>query len=290
MNNLKFYLFHIFLFLSFSINSFSEKINITFSFNVPNGYIYYDEKIEPILFKNSTASLKVEKGNYTFVFSDINNNLIKKNIPIFKSKEYKIRFLEKDIKKIKGKILSEDFKPISNCKIEITNRKKTQIITSDSFGNFEMVPLNGINLIKISKPDYYSKIAIRNFKSSNSSNVFILSKQNYSILGTIINDVFPIKNMPIYLFSQNGSLLKKTQTDIDGNFSITNIASKNCYIFIPETKKFKSYKSKFFNIDIYEKKICVNLENNWFIKLYNKFIPLTPKSIDTIILQKNRDK
>ncbi|WP_163469894.1 hypothetical protein [Fusobacterium sp. IOR10] len=262
MNIFKFYLFYAFLFLSFSINSFSEKINITFNFNVPNGYIYYDEKIEPILFKNNTASLKIEKGNYTFVFSDINNNLIKKNIPIFKSKEYKIRFLEKDIKKIKGKILSEDFKPISNCKIEITNRKKTQIITSDSFGNFQMVPLKGINLIKISKPDYCSKIAIRNFKSSSSSNVFILSKQNYSILGTIINDVFPIKNIPIYLFSQNGSLLKKTQTDIDGNFSITNIASKNCYIFIPETKKFKSYKSKFFNMDIYKKKICVNLENN----------------------------
>ena len=208
MNIFKFYLFYIFVFLSFSVNSFSEKVDVTFSFNISNGYISYSKEIKPTLFKNNTASLKIEKGNYEFMFSDINGNLIKKNISIFKSKEYKIKFLEKDIKKIKGKILNENFKAISNCKIEITNRKNTQIITSDSFGNFEMVPLNGITVIKISKPDYYSKIAIRNFKSSSAPNIFMLNEKKYSISGTVINDVFPIKSIPIYIFSKSGSLLK----------------------------------------------------------------------------------
>lgn len=234
------------LFISSYINSFSKAINITFHFNVPAGSISYSNNFKTISFNNYKASIKLEEGNYNFVFSNPNNNSIYKKLSIFNSKDYIINFPTK--KNINGKILDKNFKPIFNSKIEIKNKNKKLITTSNKFGDFEIPLTKGTTLIKISKPGYHSKIIIRNFKYSNHSDKIILDKYYYSIFGTTINDVYPVENSFVYLFSENGSLLKKNKTNINGNFSITNISSKNCYIFIPETKKFKSYKSKPFKI------------------------------------------
>ena len=138
--------------------------------------------------------------------------------------------------------------------------KKRLITTSDKYGNFLFPYHKGINIIKIDKPGYSPKIIIRNFSNSSSSNPYILYKSYYSFSGTVINDIYPIDNLPVYLFSKKGILLKKTNTNVNGEFSMFNIPTNSFYIFIPETKKFKNYKSNFIKINTSTNNFCIKLK------------------------------
>lgn len=235
--------------------SFSKPVTILFNFDTPTGKIYYSNKSKPIYFKNFKAFLTLEKGFYKFTFSNKNQNKITKNIPLFEAKEYFINFsnsstkketsnlkIKKSESKFYGKIFDSNFKPISNSKIEIFNNNKKTFLTSNSFGEFESPLTKGLTFINISKAGYYSKNVIRNL-SNNNNNFFILSKYSISFSGTIVDDVYPLENFPFYLFSENGILVDKGITDENGNFLISKIPINSFYFFIPETKKYKSYKS-----------------------------------------------
>lgn len=236
--------------------AFSNPVTVLFNFDTPTGKIYHSKSSKPIYFKDFKAFLTLEEGFYRFTFSNKNQNKVTKNISLFKAKEYFINFSNSDKKKaissleIKkseskfyGKILDSNFKPISNSKIEIFNNNKKTFLISNNFGEFESPLMKGLTFINVSKSGYYSKNFIRNFSNAN-NNFFILSKYSISFSGTIVDDIYPIESFPFYLFSENGILLDKGKTDENGNFLISKIPVNAFYFFIPETKKYKSYKSK----------------------------------------------
>ncbi|MDP0507003.1 MAG: carboxypeptidase-like regulatory domain-containing protein [Fusobacterium sp. JB019] len=259
MNSFNSVYFRIFLFLFLTVNSFCDKFKIDFEFDIATGYIYYEEN-NPFFFNDSKASLNLEKGNYTFLFSDKYQNSLKKKIFISKNKKIFISFLNN--KKIKGKILDENFNPIKLCNIKIKNKltKQKSSTTSDDFGKFNIPYTDGINIITINKIGYSSKIIMQDFSNHDSNNIYILNKNFYLFSGIVTNDIYPINNLPIYLFSKKGKLLNKTTTNINGEFFLNNINSNTFYIFIPETKLYKTYKSSFFNIDKSIEEFRINIK------------------------------
>lgn len=153
--------------------------------------------------------------------------------------------IKKSLGYVKGKVLKENGHPISRAEITFSINKENKIIYSDKNGNFDIPFKEGIISMKISKEGYNSKGFIESFSRKNiiSLKTFTLSKKIYFISGTISNNILPIRGQEIYLFSNNGTLLKKSITNENGNFKFLNIKNKNVYIYIPESDKYHEYKS-----------------------------------------------
>lgn len=184
--------------------------------------------------------------NKTFDFSEPNKSYV---IPVS---------MEKAPGKIKGKVLGDNGYSIPNAKILVSNNKKDKVIYSDKNGNFTILLTEGITSMKISKEGYNSRGFIGKFsrKDTTSLHLFNLNKKTYYISGTVINDILPLKNQELYLFSQNGALLDKAVTNENGNFKFLNITKEKIYIYIPETDTHEEYKSP---ITVLEKSISNNI-------------------------------
>lgn len=177
---------------------------------------------------------------------------------------YTLPFIfKKSIGNIEGKILNDLGYPIPNAKIIVSNNKKDKIIYSDKNGDFSIDLKEGITTLQISRDGYYSKAFIDNFtrKDTTIFHRFVLNKKTYFISGAVVNDVLPVKNQEIYLFSKNGILLDKQITNENGNFKFLNITNEDLFVYIPENEIYEEYKSSYFKID-------KSLENN--IILLNK--------------------
>lgn len=165
---------------------------------------------------------------------------------------------EKTAGKIKGKVLNDRNMPIQKAKIFISNNKKEKIIYTDIDGNFSTKLEEGITSMKITREGYVPSAFAAKFtrKDATSLHKFTLVKKLYFISGSVINDVLPIKNQEVYLFSENGALLDKAVTNENGNFKFLNIKNERMYIFIPESELYEEYKS---DLIIIEESISNNI-------------------------------
>lgn len=152
---------------------------------------------------------------------------------------------EKTMGKIKGKVLNDKNVPIQKAKIFISNNKREKIIYTDINGNFSTKLDEGITSMKITREGYVPRAFIARFTREDTTTLqkFNLIKNTYFISGSVINDVLPIKNQEIYLFSENGALLDKAITNENGNFKFLNVNMERVYIYIPESEAYEEYKS-----------------------------------------------
>ena len=159
--------------------------------------------------------------------------------------------MEKSPGKIKGKVLGDNGLPIPDAKILVSNNKVDQIFQSDKSGNFTIFLTEGITSMKISKEGYNSKGFISSFSRNDtvSLHVFTLDKKTYFISGTAADEILPLRDQEVYLFSQNGALLDKAVTNENGNFKFLNISRDNIYIYIPETETHEEYKSDILKLE-----------------------------------------
>lgn len=197
-------------------------------------------------------SLNLPPENYFLMSSQFGYEILSENNSFNFSKpdmSYKIPIsIKKSTGKIKGKVLSDNGHPVPEAEILVSNGKESKMIFSDKNGNFTIFLKEGLTSMKISKDGYDSRGFIRNFsrKDTVSLKTFTLNKKTYFISGTVTNDILPIREFEIYLFSQNGSLLDKVTTNENGNFKFLNIRNQDVYIYIPESELYEEYKSPIF--------------------------------------------
>lgn len=166
--------------------------------------------------------------------------------------------MEKSPGKIKGKVLGDNGRPVPDAEILVSNNKKDKIIYSDKNGDFTLLLAEGITSMKISREGYTSKGFISRFSRKDTVNLhtFVLDKKTYFISGTAADEILPLREQEIYLFSENGALLDKSVTNENGNFKFLNISKENVYIYIPETETHEEYKSDIIKL---EKSISNNI-------------------------------
>ncbi len=225
-----------------------SNVKVTFADSMGREYsVISDEKgnyslnlpPEKYILLSSQFGYEITDKNINFDFSQPNNSY---TIPIH---------FEKSSGKIKGKVLSDKNTPVQKAKIFISNNKKDKIIYTDIDGNFSTNLNEGITAIKISRDGFFPTAFINSFTRNDTLKLhkFVLRKKTYFISGSVINDVLPIKNQEIYLFSINGSLLDKAVTNENGNFKFLNIDKERVYIYIPESENYEEYKSDLMDIE-----------------------------------------
>lgn len=198
---------------------------------------------------NGSYSINLPPENYTLISSQFGYEVTNNNIFNFSkpNTSYNIAINVKKSKgKIKGKILGNNGQIIPFAEILVSNNKQNKIVYSDKNGNFILSLSEGITSIKISKNGYNSRAFIKKFskKDTVSFQIFTLNKKTYSISGTITDDILPLRNQELYLFSVNGALLDKVVTNENGNFKFLNISREKVYIYIPENEIHEEYKSE----------------------------------------------
>lgn len=198
---------------------------------------------------NGSYSINLPPENYTLISSQFGYEVTNNNIFNFSkpNTSYNIAINVKKSKgKIKGKILGNNGQIIPFAEILVSNNKQNKIFYSDKNGNFTLSLSEGITSIKISKNGYSSRAFIKKFseKDTISFQIFTLNKKTYSISGTITDDILPLRNQELYLFSVNGALLDKVVTNENGNFKFLNISREKVYIYIPENEIHEEYKSE----------------------------------------------
>lgn len=194
---------------------------------------------ENYLIISSQFGYEVLEEKNTFNFSQPNKSY---NIPIP---------VEKSPGKIKGKVLNNSGQSVPYVEILVSNNKENKTVYSDKNGNFTIFLKEGITSMKISKEGYDSRGFIGKFsrKDTISLKTFTLNKKTYFISGTVANEILPVRELEIYLFSQKGALLDKSTTNENGNFKFLNIKNEKVYIYIPENDFYEEYKSDFFSLD-----------------------------------------
>lgn len=199
-------------------------------------------------------SIKLPPEKYILMSSQFGYETVKDESFDFSEpdKSYTIPvFMEKSPGKIKGKVLGDNGFPIPEAKILVSNNKKDQIFQSDKNGNFTIFLSEGITSMKVSKEGYKPKGFIGKFSRKDTVNlhVFTLDKKTYFISGTAADEILPLRDQEVYLFSQNGALLDKAVTNENGNFKFLNISRENIYIYIPETETHEEYKSDIIKLE-----------------------------------------
>ncbi len=199
-------------------------------------------------------SISLPPEKYTLMSSQFGYETVKNENFDFSEpdKSYTIPVsMEKSPGKIKGKVLGDNGLPIPDAKILVSNNKVDQIFQSDKSGNFTIFLTEGITSMKISKEGYNSKGFISSFSRNDtvSLHVFTLDKKTYFISGTAADEILPLRDQEVYLFSQNGALLDKAVTNENGNFKFLNISRDNIYIYIPETETHEEYKSDILKLE-----------------------------------------
>ncbi len=238
-----------------------ENVKITFADSMGREYSAVSKN-------NGAYSLKLPPENYTLISSQFGYEVSNKKTYfnfLEPDKSYNIPVaIYKTPGKIKGKIIGDNNRPIPYAEILISNNRNEKTIFSDKNGNFSTNLAAGITAMKISREGYDPKGFIGAFSRNDTVkfHTFTLNKKTYFISGTITNDILPLKNQELYLFSHSGALISKIITNENGNFKFLNITNEKVYIYIPETEKHGEYKSELINI---EKSI-----SNYIITLKNK--------------------
>lgn len=265
-------------FRSYNINfSAKESINITGSVygnnirykNINLGFEDYEgREFSTKCDDNGSFSVSLPIGVYkiyskTLGYSIINN---KKIFISSKSNSHKLNIkIKSSSSPFKIKIIDENMFPLINADIELKNNdSKIKLHKTNNLGIAILNIKPGIIFLEAKKNGYSSKIFITNLNKNDDLTTLTLKllKKYYFINGTIVNDVFPAKNLPIYFFSKSGLLLEKIFTDSNGNFNLKNCFKEDYYIYIPESNNFKEYRSIIFDKNENTENIILYLEND----------------------------
>lgn len=218
-------LWFLFIFILYSIFSFSK--DISFKFNVPVGKIEYfkmnDLNTQSQDFYDSTVTLKLDKTEYYFLFTSENYSSIQKVIDVDKvTQPLEINFYKNETSIVKGKVKSDD-SVLGDVQLYFTDAKNhTFNFSTNIYGEYVAYLPPGNYKVSIRKSGYISK-----------DNEEIIYDFSYKAIPYVLN--FSLEELPSFIqghiIDENGLAIPFPEVSIKSGNNITKVIGDNEGIF-----------------------------------------------------------
>lgn len=186
--------------------------------------------------------IKVEKNGYksNLDFHNLNTNIYTLKIELEETESF-----------IRGIVVDNNGNNLPYPNVTIRNNGKIYNITGDKFGIFTQNVDAGILSILVDKDGYERNGIVRAIdRNSSITNIEIpLTKNKFTLSGTLTNSIAPLKNIRIDLRDEDYKKIATTTTSENGFFEFYKLNSyKNVFITISKGKKLL-YASPLINLE-----------------------------------------